>query len=91
VLEGRFADATEFTDEELRRLRDVYPPEWISAGNAIGSAAACARRIADQFDAGAAGVILHASAPGEMRTLLEAYAAIRPTWRFEGRSAVPGR
>jgi len=91
VLEGRFADASEFSDDELRQLRDVYPPEWIATGNAIGSAAECARRIVDQFDAGAAGVILHASAPGEMRTLLDAYAAVRPAWRFEGRSAVPGR
>jgi probable F420-dependent oxidoreductase len=91
VLEGRFADAAVFTDDELRQLRDVYPPAWMATGNAIGSAAACARRIVDQFDAGAAGVVLHASAPGEMRALLEAYAAVRPAWRFEGRSPVPGR
>jgi probable F420-dependent oxidoreductase len=91
VLEGRFADATEFTDDELRALRDVYPPEWIAAGNAVGSTAHCARRIVDQFAAGAAGVVLHASAPGEMRTLLDAYAAVRPAWRFGDRSAVPGR
>jgi probable F420-dependent oxidoreductase len=91
VLEGRVADAAEFTDDELRALRDVYPAEWIVAGNAVGSAAHCARRIVDQFDAGATGVILHASAPGEMRTLLDAYAAVRPAWRFDDRSAVPGR
>jgi probable F420-dependent oxidoreductase len=91
VLEGRFADATEFTLDELRRLRDVYPPEWITASNAIGSAAQCARRLVDQLDAGAAGIIVHASAPGEMRTLLDAYAAIRPTARLAGRSSVPGR
>jgi probable F420-dependent oxidoreductase len=91
VLEGRFADATEFTDDELRRLRDVYPPEWIATSNALGSAADGARRLLDQFDAGAAGVIIHASAPHEMRTLLDAYAAIRPAARFRDRSPVPGR
>ncbi|HXJ37169.1 MAG TPA: TIGR03857 family LLM class F420-dependent oxidoreductase [Candidatus Eisenbacteria bacterium] len=91
LLQGRFADATEFTDEELRQIRDVYPPEWIQTGNAIGSPPQCAQRIVDQFNAGAAGVVLHASAPKEMRTLLEAYAAVRPNVRFAARSPVPGR
>jgi alkanesulfonate monooxygenase SsuD/methylene tetrahydromethanopterin reductase-like flavin-dependent oxidoreductase (luciferase family) len=91
VLEGRFADATEFTADELRRLRDVYPPDWIRTGNAIGSAAECARRLVDQLDAGAAGIIIHASAPKEMAALLEAYAAIRPAAKLAGRSPVPGR
>jgi hypothetical protein len=57
----------------------------------VGSAADGARRLLDQFDAGAAGVIIHASAPHEMRTLLDAYAAIRPAARFRDRSPVPGR
>jgi 5,10-methylenetetrahydromethanopterin reductase len=91
LLEGRFADATEFTLDELRRLRDVYPPEWLTTSNAVGSAAYCARRLCDQFDAGAAGVVLHASSPQEMQALLDAYAAIRPAPRFAGRSPVPGR
>jgi probable F420-dependent oxidoreductase len=91
VLEGRFADATEFAPDELRRLRDVYPPEWIRTGNAIGSAAECARRLVDQLDAGAAGIIIHASAPREMAALLDAYTAIRPTTQLDGRSPVPGR
>ncbi|MBI4515654.1 MAG: hypothetical protein HY699_07550 [Deltaproteobacteria bacterium] len=58
---------------------------------AVGSPAHCARRIIDQFEAGAAGVILHACAPHEMTALLAAYAAVRPAQRFAGRSAVPGR
>jgi len=91
LLQGRLADATEFTDNELRTLRDIYPRQWLSDSNAVGSAAHCARRIVDQFTAGAAGVILHASAPREMHTLLEAYAAVRPARRFAGRSPVPGR
>jgi 5,10-methylenetetrahydromethanopterin reductase len=91
LLQGRLADATEFTDDELRTLRDVYPSHWLSESNAVGSPARCAQRILDQFAAGAAGVILHASAPREMHALLEAYAAVRPVERFAGRSPVPGR
>lgn len=91
LLQGRFADATEFTDDELRQLRDLYPPDWLSSSNAIGSATHCAQRIMDQFNAGAAGVVLHASAPREMQTLLDAWAKIREPGRFASRSAVPGR
>lgn len=91
VLEGRFADATEFSDDELRRLRDVYPPEWLRDSNAVGSPEHCARRIVDQLAAGAAGVVLHASAPAEMGSLLEAYARVRPAEKLAARSPVPGR
>lgn len=90
ALDGRIADATEFNDDELRALRDVYPESWLRDSNAVGTAAHCARRIVDQFAAGAAGVILHASSPDQMAPLLEAYAAVRPNDRFAGRSAVPG-
>lgn len=91
VLGGRIADATEFTEDELRTLRDVYPESWVRESNAWGDAAHCARRIADQFAAGASGVVLHASAPREMGALLTAWAAVRPAERLAGRSAVPGR
>jgi probable F420-dependent oxidoreductase len=91
LLQGRFADATEFTDDELRQIRDIYPEEWWTTSNAIGSPERCARRMLDQFAAGAAGIVLHASAPREMHTLLEAYTAVRPAARFTDRSAVPGR
>jgi probable F420-dependent oxidoreductase len=91
LLQAGLADATEFTDDELRRLRDVYPPEWLATSNAVGTPEHCARRILDQFEAGTAGVVLHASAPREMTALLRAYAAVRPTARFAGRSNVPGR
>src|SRR5262249_11898729 len=91
VLDGRIADATEFTDDELRRLRDVYPESWLQDSNAVGSAAHCAQRIADQLRAGAAGVVLHASTPDQMGPLLDAWAAVRPAARLAGRSPVPGR
>lgn len=91
LLQGRLADATEFTDDELRTLRDVYPREWLEQSNAVGSPEHCAKRINDQFAAGAAGVVLHASAPREMTALLDAYAKVRDGARFAGRSATPGR
>lgn len=91
LLQGRLADATEFTGDELRAIRDVYPEEWLTTSNAVGSPEHCARRILDQLDAGAAGVVLHASAPREMHELLDAYAAVRPAERLAGRSPVPGR
>jgi len=91
LLQGRLADATEFSDDELRQIRDVYPREWLEDSNAVGSPEHCAKRIQDQFAAGAAGVVLHASAPREMDALLAAYAKVRDQARFAGRAAIPGR
>ena len=91
LLQTGLADAMEFSLDELRQLRDVYPEAWWRESNAVGSPAHCAQRILDQFAAGASGVILHASAPAEMTALLDAYAAVRPAARFAGRSPVPGR
>ena len=91
VCQRGLIDAMQLSADDLRSLRDVYPESWLRAGNAIGSPEQCARRIADQFAAGAAGVVLHASAPREMVPLLDAWAAIRPADRFAGRSTVPGR
>ncbi len=75
------------TPEQLRRIRELMPAEWLPA--AVGSPAQCARRIEDQFAAGADGVILHASLPHEAAPAIEAYAALRPAARAAGRSARP--
>lgn len=75
------------TTAQLRAIRDLMPKEWLPA--AVGSPETCARRIVDQFDAGADGVILHASLPHEMAPALEAYAKIRPAERFAGRTGRP--
>jgi 5,10-methylenetetrahydromethanopterin reductase len=83
------ADAA-FTLEQLAEIADVYPDEWLIDANAVGPAAQCARRLNDQFAAGASGVVLHASAPAEMVSLLDAYAAVRDP-RLDARSPVPGR
>jgi probable F420-dependent oxidoreductase len=64
------------TPDQLRRIRELMPPEWLPA--AVGSPAQCARRIEDQFAAGADGVILHASLATEAAPAVEAYAKLRP-------------
>ena len=75
------------TTDQLRAIRDIIPADWLPAAD--GSAVQCARRIVDQFDAGADGVILHASLPDEFAPALEAYAKIRPAERFAGRTGRP--
>jgi 5,10-methylenetetrahydromethanopterin reductase len=75
------------TPEQLRKIRELMPAEWLPA--AVGSPAQCARRIEDQFGAGADGVILHASLPHEAAPAVEAYAKRRPAGRAQGRSARP--
>ena len=61
------------TVEELSHLRDeVLPSEWLEA-SATGSAAACARRIQDQLDAGADSVMLHGATPTELAPVLAAW------------------
>jgi probable F420-dependent oxidoreductase len=75
------------TPDQLRAIRDVLPAEWLPAAD--GTPEQCARRIVDQFDAGADGVILHASLPDEFAPAVEAYAKIRPAERFAGRTGRP--
>ena len=75
------------TPDQLRAIRDLLRPEWLPA--AAGDPAQCARRIEDQFHAGADGVILHASLPHEVAPAVEAYGAIRPAERTQGRSGRP--
>jgi probable F420-dependent oxidoreductase len=73
VLEGRMADTTAFTTDELRALRDVYPEEWLRDGAAIGTPAACAAEAARLLDAGADRVVLHGTAPAEVAALVAAF------------------
>ena len=47
------------------------------------------RRFVDQFEAGADGVIIHASTPRQVAPVLDAYAKIRSDERFEGRTGAP--
>lgn len=76
------------TLDQLRAIRDIMPAEWLPA--AVGTPEQCAQRIRDQFEAGADGVILHASLPHEAAPAIEAWGKLRPAARFEGRSGRPG-
>jgi probable F420-dependent oxidoreductase len=75
------------TPDQLRKIRDLLRPEWLPA--AAGDAATCARRIEDQFKAGADGVILHASTAPELAPAVAAYAKLRQPNRAAGTNGRP--
>ncbi len=75
------------TTQQLAAIEPLIPQEWRPA--AIGSPADCARRWVDQFEAGADGIIIHASTPEQFEPVLSAYEAIRPTERFTERTNRP--
>jgi probable F420-dependent oxidoreductase len=76
------------TTAQLAEVAKVIPEHWRPA--AVGDAATCARRWVDQFEAGADGIIIHASTPEEFEPVLREYEKIRPAHRFEGRTNRPG-
>jgi 5,10-methylenetetrahydromethanopterin reductase len=75
------------TLDELGEIERLIPKEWLPA--AVGSAEQCARRIVDQFRAGADGVILHASKASELAPVLPAYRRVRDAARFARRTNRP--
>ncbi len=82
-------EATSRELDDLRRMADLYPEEWIDEGNAVGTADECARKTAERFEAGADGVLFHGTAPEDLAPLLDVWPAHRPG-EFAGRSANPG-
>jgi len=75
------------TIDQLKEIRDLIPEAWLPA--AVGNADECAQRWVDQFEAGANGVIVHACTPEEAAPVLEAYAKVRLSERFAGRTGCP--
>lgn len=73
---------------QMAAVEKLIPEEWRPA--AVGNARQCAERWVDQFNAGADGIIIHASTPAEFEPVLAEYEKIRPAGRFEGRSNRPG-
>lgn len=65
------------TPEQLEHLATLFPAEWMAAA-AVGSPDACARRVVDQFAAGADSVILHGATPAELAPIVGAYREVRP-------------
>jgi len=76
------------TVEQWEHIAGLLPDEWMAAA-AVGSPAVCARRIVDQFDAGADSVILHGATPAELTPIVDAYRAVRSS-SFEGLPTNPG-
>ncbi len=73
---------------ELAEIEKLIPKEWRPA--AVGDAKACAQRWLDQFNAGADGIIIHASTPEEFAPVLDEYERIRPAELFVQRTNRPG-
>lgn len=75
--------------QDLERVAELLPPEWLSAA-ATGSAEQCAERVLGQFDLGADGVIMHGATPTELEPVVTAYRDLRPPGRFDNWPANPG-
>mgnify|MGYP001050907665 CR=1 FL=1 len=83
-------DHTSCDRDHLRRCLDAYPQRWLDEGAAVGSAARCASKILERFDAGVDGVLLHGSTPEYLASLVTEWGKVRPARRFAARSANPG-
>jgi 5,10-methylenetetrahydromethanopterin reductase len=83
-------EATTREIDDLRRMRDLYPREWLYEGNAVGSARECAQATRARFDAGADGVLFHGCHPRDLRPLLELWPHYRPSG-IAHRPVNPGR
>lgn len=73
----------------LHDIGSLLPDEWLAA-SATGTAAQCATRIADQFDAGADSVVLHGATPDELAPVLAAWREVREPDRFDRLPVNPG-
>ncbi len=60
------------TPEQLERLREVLPAEWLDCA-AAGSAQQCAQKVRHQFDLGVDGVIMHGATPSELESVIKSY------------------
>ena len=76
------------TTAQLAEIGKLIPDCWRPA--ALGSARECAQRWVDQFNAGADGIVIHASTPEEFAPVLAEYEEIRPSKLFTGRTNRPG-
>lgn len=77
------------TPQELARLAELLPEEWLAA-SATGDPTSCAARIRDQLDAGADSVILHGATPEELVPVLDAWRQRRST-ALDALPVNPGR
>jgi probable F420-dependent oxidoreductase len=76
------------TTEELERVAELIPDEWLAPA-ATGSPEQCVAKIQGQFDLGCDGVILHGASPAELAPVVEAWRKARPAGRFDHLAANP--
>jgi probable F420-dependent oxidoreductase len=76
--------------DTLAHVATLIPEEWLEPA-ATGTPERCAERVLRQFDLGVDGVIMHGATPDELAPVVAAYRAIRPSGRFDGLAANPGR
>ena len=62
------------TTEQLERIGDLIPDEWL-APSATGSPEQCVAAVRGQFDLGCDGVIMHGATPAELAPIVAAYRA----------------
>ena len=74
---------------QLAKIEKLIPEAWRPA--AVGNPKTCAQRWVEQFEAGADGIIIHASTPEEFEPVLEEYQKIRPHALFAGRTNRPAK
>ena len=60
------------TKEQLVKVAQEIPRDWLLEGNAVGSSARCAGRLMDYIASGADAILLHGSAPSEMQLMVAA-------------------
>lgn len=72
-----WADATA-TPEQLYRLRDALPAQWLACAS-TGTATECARSVRRLFDLGVDGVIMHGATPSELAPVVHAYRGLHLT------------
>ena len=95
LFEGGKSADQDFTRYETAEVTSLFPDHWMQDSAALGSAAHCAGRINDQFEAGADGVLFHGSLPRQVEGLLEAYRGVRRNEYFDNNdpwfaSSAPG-
>ena len=83
---GGLVDSVAST-QQMAAIEPLVPEAWRSA--AVGTAQSCAERWVQEFEAGADGIIIHASTPEEFAPVLDAYARIRPDALFAERTNRP--
>ncbi len=78
------------TTEDLERVAELIPEEWLAAA-AGGTPSQCVAAIQGQLDLGADSVILHGASPAELAPIIHEYRLKRPAGTYDHLPANPGK